>query len=90
MSVSIHPGLTALTRMLRLPTSRASDLVSPIRPAFAAAYAVWPALPCSPTTLVRFTMLPPRCFIIGRTAALERWNAEARSTSSTRRRSSAL
>ena len=29
-------------------------------------------------------------FIIGRTAALERWNALARSTSSVRRRSSAL
>ena len=35
MSVSIHPGLTALTRMLRLPSSLASDLVSPINPAFA-------------------------------------------------------
>src|SRR2546426_3619853 len=31
-----------------------------------------------------------RCFIIGRTAALQRWNALARSTSSTRFRSSAL
>src|SRR6266851_5903401 len=42
MSVSIQPGLTALTRMLRLPTSRASALVNPISPALAEAYAVCP------------------------------------------------
>src|SRR5204863_4136654 len=67
MSVSIHPGLTAFTRMFLLPSSRAKDLVSPISPAFAIEYAVWPAFPCSPTTLVKFTMLPPRRFIMRRT-----------------------
>src|SRR5438105_8234657 len=40
MSVSIHPGLTAFTRTLRLPSSRASDLVNPMSPAFAIEYTV--------------------------------------------------
>ena len=34
MSVSMKPGATAFTVMLRLPISCASDFVSPIRPAF--------------------------------------------------------
>ncbi len=37
MSVSMNPGETAFTRMLRLASSRASDLVSPISPALLAA-----------------------------------------------------
>ena len=37
MRVSMKPGATALTVMPREPTSLASDLVNPIRPAFAAA-----------------------------------------------------
>ena len=36
ISVSMKPGATALTVMSRLATSRASDLVNPIRPALAA------------------------------------------------------
>src|SRR5438128_10041811 len=40
MSVSIHPGLTAFTRTFRLPSSRASDFVNPISPAFAIEYTV--------------------------------------------------
>ena len=36
ISVSMKPGATALTVMSRLATSRASDLVSPMSPAFAA------------------------------------------------------
>ena len=34
MSVSMNPGATALTVMLRLPISCASDFVSPIKPGF--------------------------------------------------------
>ena len=37
MSVSMKPGATQFTVMLRLPTSRASDLVKPTTPALAAA-----------------------------------------------------
>ena len=37
MSVSTNPGATTLTVTLREPTSRASDLQKPIRPAFDAA-----------------------------------------------------
>ena len=37
MSVSMSPGATTLTVMLRDATSRASDLLNPIRPAFDAA-----------------------------------------------------
>ena len=37
MSVSMNPGATQLTVMLRLPSSRASDLVMPTTPALAAA-----------------------------------------------------
>ncbi len=37
MSVSMNPGAMALTVMPRAATSWASDLVSPIMPAFAAA-----------------------------------------------------
>jgi hypothetical protein len=37
MSVSMKPGATALTRMLRLASSRATDFVRPMRPAFVAA-----------------------------------------------------
>ena len=37
ISVSMKPGATQLTVMLRLPTSCASDLVKPINAAFAAA-----------------------------------------------------
>ena len=37
MSVSISPGATALTVMLREATSSASALVNPINPAFDAA-----------------------------------------------------
>ena len=37
MSVSMNPGATQLTVMLRLPTSRASDFEKPTMPAFAAA-----------------------------------------------------
>src|SRR5207302_11325739 len=40
MSVSINPGLTAFTRTLRLPSSRASDFVNPMSPAFAIEYTV--------------------------------------------------
>jgi hypothetical protein len=36
MSVSMNPGATQLTVMLRLPTSWASDLVNPISAALAA------------------------------------------------------
>ena len=36
-SVRTYPGATALHVMLREPYSRATDLVNPIRPAFAAA-----------------------------------------------------
>ena len=39
MSVSIKPGAMALQRTLRLPSSAAIDLVKPMIPAFAAAYA---------------------------------------------------
>src|SRR5205814_9066178 len=44
------------------------------------------ALPCSPTTLVRLTMLPPRCFIMGRSAALD---SDGRSMRGPRRASAA-
>ena len=37
MSVSMKPGETALTRMLRLASSLASDLVRPMSPALDAA-----------------------------------------------------
>jgi len=37
MSVSMKPGATQLTLMLRLPSSCASYLVNPINAAFAAA-----------------------------------------------------
>ncbi len=37
MSVSMNPGATQFTVTLRLPISRASDLLKPITPAFAAA-----------------------------------------------------
>jgi hypothetical protein len=37
MSVSINPGATTFTVMLREATSRASDLQKPMRPAFDAA-----------------------------------------------------
>ena len=37
ISDSIIPGAMALTRTLRLATSRATDLVNPIRPALEAA-----------------------------------------------------
>jgi len=37
MSVSMKPGATTFAVMPREPTSRASDLVNPIIPAFAAA-----------------------------------------------------
>ena len=37
MSVSMKPGDTAFTRMFRLASSRASDLVRPISPALLAA-----------------------------------------------------
>ena len=37
MSVSMNPGATTLTVMLRDANSRASDFVKPIIPAFAAA-----------------------------------------------------
>jgi hypothetical protein len=36
IAVSMNPGATLLTVMLRVATSRASDFVSPIKPAFAA------------------------------------------------------
>ena len=36
MSVTMNPGATALTVMLRLANSRASDLVRPINPALLA------------------------------------------------------
>ena len=39
MSVSTRPGATAFTVTPRAATSRASDLVKPITPAFAAAVA---------------------------------------------------
>ena len=37
MSVSMNPGATQFTVTLRLPISRASDLLKPMTPAFAAA-----------------------------------------------------
>jgi hypothetical protein len=37
MSVSMKPGATQFTVMLRAPTSRASDFEKPIMPALAAA-----------------------------------------------------
>src|SRR5574342_865370 len=60
MSVSMKPGATALTRMLREASSRATDLVRPMRPTLAAAQPPWPGFPISPTTEVRCTLSPPR------------------------------
>ena len=37
MSVSMSPGATTFTVMFRAATSRASDLLNPMRPAFDAA-----------------------------------------------------
>ena len=45
MSVVTYPGMTALTRMLRRPISRATHRVIAMRPAFDAAYAACPGTP---------------------------------------------
>ena len=59
MSVVIKPGSTRLTRIPRLPTSLARDLVNPINPAFEAEYAHCPVFPCEPTRLPTLTTQPP-------------------------------
>src|SRR5947199_5023 len=90
MSVSTRPGATAFTVTPRAATSRASDFVKPITPAFAAAYATCPALPISATTEVRFTILPYRARTMARTAALVQWKTPVRLVRRTRSQSSSL
>src|SRR5947207_3305656 len=58
MSVSTRPGATALTVTPRAATSRATDLVNPITPAFAAPYAASPVFPSSATTAATCTTPP--------------------------------
>ena len=58
MSVSMKPGDTALQVTPRDDSSFAVAIVSPMMPALLAAYAAWPPLPCSPTTLVMLMMRP--------------------------------
>ena len=45
IAVSMNPGATAFTRMLRPASSCASDFVNASSPAFAIVYGDWPALP---------------------------------------------
>jgi hypothetical protein len=67
--VSRRPGHSAFTVTPFDAISRASDLVSPTRPDFVAAYTVWPALPWIATALDMFTILPHFSRSIPRSAA---------------------
>ncbi|KGX47802.1 hypothetical protein Y600_5903 [Burkholderia pseudomallei MSHR3709] len=61
MCVRIVPGQIALIRILRLPYSRAADLVIPITPCFEDTYAEMPARPTNPPTDAVLTIAPAPC-----------------------------
>src|SRR5271155_836005 len=69
MSVSMYPGAITFAVIFRDAYSRAIDRAAPSRAAFVAAYAVWPALPMSATTLDMNTIRPHLDRIIPRLAA---------------------
>ena len=84
MSVRTTPGATALTRTPCVPTSRASDRVSPMSPAFAAEYAAVSAMPICPRRDAMLTIDPaPRSSIDGR-AARHVWKTAVRSVADDR------
>lgn len=58
IGVLISAGVTQLTRMPSVATSFATDLVSPMTPAFEAEYGAALGLPSFPAMLARFTMRP--------------------------------
>ena len=64
-----HPGTTLLTRMLDLPTSRASPRVKPPIAAFAVTYAGMPPMPTFQLSEPKLMIdPPPACFMPGITA----------------------
>ena len=61
-SVRIAPGTTELTRMLWMPSSRASERVKPLIAALAVVYATIPGVPRIHDTEPMLMIAPPPCF----------------------------
>ena len=82
ISVSNHPGTTALTRTPRRPHCPASSRVVPMTADLLAAYPAPPmgAVETSPTTDETLMIDIPRSSGSARTAATERWNPDVRLT----------
>src|ERR1700728_1851216 len=77
--VSTGPGEMAFTRTPRGETSRARDLVKPITPALAAAYAAAARLePYSPAVEAKLTIAPDRASTMAGSTARQATNAVSR------------